>query len=107
MKAAHRGLDSLGQFGSVGIVFQHVMIVDCFLDEIAFANPCIDGLSRRVGPEKEGLAIDLADDKASDLDLRIRPDHLQIEDEAIQPHRIDHSTQGVHDVLGLHASERP
>jgi hypothetical protein len=57
------------QVGSAGLVLQYVMIVNRFLDEIAVANPRVDGRGCSVGPQKQRLAVDLTNDAPSHLDL--------------------------------------
>ena len=58
-----------------------------------------------VGHAEERFAVDLADDLPVDLDGRVRPDHLQVEDDPAGLDRVDHVAQDVHDVLRVDASE--
>ncbi|MGZ4401500.1 MAG: hypothetical protein ACXVRI_01420, partial [Gaiellaceae bacterium] len=60
-----------------------------------------------VGLREQRLAPDLADPLLAGLDDRVRPDHLQVEDEPTGIHRVDHVAQDVHDVLRFDSSERP
>jgi len=88
-------------------VLSHVVIVARFLDEQAGCDHRIDfgggGLSRG----EELTALHLAEILAGDLDDRVRTDHLKIEHEAAGGQSVSEAAQDVHDVLGLHSSERP
>lgn len=95
------------QGGSIDVVLPHVVVVDLFLFECSLLNQKIDGSSRGVGSHEEGASVDLAQDGAVDLHERVRPDHLEVEDDPVRDERFSEPTQDVHDVLGLHSSERP
>ncbi|HEU4612428.1 MAG TPA: hypothetical protein VFS15_10140 [Kofleriaceae bacterium] len=81
------------------------MVVDREFDQCAVADERVDGRGRSVGRDEEGLAVDLADDSAVDLDDGIRSDDLQVEDVPAGLDCCDHLTQDVHDVLRLDSSE--
>ncbi len=82
----------LNQLRPTGVVIQDVVIVDELLDEQLLADQQVDGRTRTVGPAEEPLAVDLAHDAAVDLDHRLRPDHLQVEDDPAGDERLSHST---------------
>ena len=85
----------------------YIVVVDGLLDEVTRRYARIDRGRGRVSTPKQRLAVYLGDDAAVEFDLWIGPDHLQVEDQPARPDCFDHSAQGVHDVLRLHASERP
>jgi hypothetical protein len=87
------------------VVLADVVVVDGLLDETTRGHQIVDRCSGGVGPLEEGLAIDFAQHLAVALGSRIRPDHLQIENDASGPDRVHHVAQDVHDVLRLHSSE--
>jgi hypothetical protein len=88
-------------------VLSHLVVVARFLDEEAGPDHCVDLGGGRVSGGEEGTAVDLANVFAFDLDDRVRADHLKIEDESVWPQSVSEAAQDVHDVLGLHSSERP
>ena len=90
----------LDQLRAVGVMLAHVVVVDRLLNEVSGGDSSVDGRCQR-------LPVNLGDDVPIPLDLRVRPDHLQVEHDPARHHRLEHSTQDVHDVLRLHASERP
>ena len=53
------------------------------------------------------LAVDCAEHLAVYFNVRIGPDHLQVEHDAAELHCFDHVAQDVHDVLRLYSSKRP
>ena len=89
------------------IVLEHVVVIDCLVDEMARFDPCIDRPCRSVCPLKHRLAVYPGDDEPVSLNRWIRPDHLQIKDQPSGLDRFDRTTQDVHDVLRRHTSERP
>ena len=93
--------------GSVDIVLQHVVVVECLLFEHLLGNQEIDRAPGGVGSHEQRAPVDLAQHRAVDLHERMRPDHLEIENDPFRDERFSESTQDVHDVLGLHSSERP
>jgi hypothetical protein len=95
------------ELGAVGEVRADVVVVDRLLDE----HPALDAVVHRsgcgIGAGEQRLAVDLAQHLALGLDDRVRPDHLQVEHEPTGLDGFDQVAQDVHDVLGLHSSERP
>ncbi len=87
------------------VVLAYVVVVDCLLDQPAGGNEIIDGRGGGVSLVKKRLAVDLAQHSTVALDARVRPDHLQIEQQPARPHCVEHIAQDVHDVLGLYSSE--
>jgi len=88
-------------------VLAHIVVVDCLLDQPSAADERVDGPGRGVGHAEERLALDLAHDSPIDLDAWVRPDHLQVEHKPARLDCSDQIAQDVHDVLRIHASERP
>jgi hypothetical protein len=88
-------------------VLEHVVVIDCLVEEIARFDPCIDRRCRGVCPLKHRIAVYPGDDAPVSLNRWIGPDHLQVEDQPVGLDRFDHSSQDVHDVLRRHTSERP
>jgi CspA family cold shock protein len=101
---AHEVVDELE---SVGVVLSYVVVVDCLLDQQSAFDERVDGGGGGVSAAEERLAVDLGYDPPVDLDGRVRPDHLQVEDNPVRLDRVDHMGQDVHDVLRVDASERP
>ena len=83
------------------------MVVDRFLDKRARRHRGVDRRPRRVGKREQRLAVDLAQLLTVGFDDRVRPDHLQVENEPAGPDCRNHVAQDVHDVLRFHSSERP
>ena len=101
------GLEIGDQSDSIAVVIPHVVVVNRFLFEYLLGNQEIDCSSRGIGSHEQRAPVDLAQHRAVDLHERVRPDHLEVEDDPFRDERFSESTQDVHDVLGLHSSERP
>jgi hypothetical protein len=83
------------------------MVVDSLLDQLAGGHGGIDCCRGRVRLREEWLSVKLADESSTDLDVRVRSDHLEVEDDTACLHCVDHMAQDVHDVLRLYSSQRP
>jgi len=83
------------------------MVVDGFLDELTGGYGGIDGCRGGVRFREEWLSVKLTNESLADLDARVRPDHLEVEDEPARLHCVDHMAQDVHDVLRLYSSQGP
>jgi hypothetical protein len=92
---------------AVCVVLENVMVVDGLFDELTGGYGGVDGCRGRVRLYEEWLTVKLADESLADLDVRVRSDHLKVEDEPACPHRVDHMAQDVHDVLRLYSSQGP
>jgi hypothetical protein len=68
-------------------VAEHVVVVECFLDESSFAHEQIDRGARSVRADKQGRAVDLSDHTAVGLDPRVGPDDLEVEDDPVRGER--------------------
>jgi hypothetical protein len=91
----------------VCVVLENVMVVDSLLDQLTGANGGVDGGHGSVRLREEWLTVKLADELPIDLDARVRPDHLEIEDDTACLDCVDHMAQDVHDILRLYSSQRP
>ena len=88
-------------------MLEHVVVIDGLFDQTAVEDEGIDRRGGRVSEAEEWLAVDCAEDLAVYFNVRIGPDHLQVEHDAAELHCFDHVAQDVHDVLRLHSSKRP
>jgi hypothetical protein len=82
-----------------------VVIIRGFISQLSSSDGGIDRSRRRIGFGEQGPAVDLADQLFVQLDTRIGPDDLQVDDGPAWAYRTDHVAKDVHDALGIHSSE--
>jgi hypothetical protein len=71
-------------------VLENVMVVDSLLDQLTGGHGGIDCSRGSVRLREEWLSVKLADESPTDLDARVRSDHLEVEDDTACLHCVDH-----------------
>ena len=89
-RASFAGLPVVDKVRPVCVVLENVMVVDSLLDQLTGGHGGVDGCRGSVRLREQWLSVKLADESPTDLDVRVRPDHLEVEDDTACLHCVDH-----------------
>ena len=96
-RASFAALPVVDKVRPVCVVLENVMVVDSLLDQLTGGHGRVDGCRGSVDGcrgsvrlREQWLSVKLADESPTDLDVRVRSDHLEVEDDTAYLHCVDH-----------------